>query len=85
MTKKIFFRHKEAWVREVDIMQRLSHPGVVACFPAPPGLDQGPAELPSLCMEFCEAGDLRWGRLLCIFPYQLELRTKPSRRFYNHY
>ena len=52
-------RHKEAWVREVDIMLRLDHPGVVSCVPTPPGLDQGASDLPSLCMEFCEAGDLR--------------------------
>ena len=52
-------RHKEAWVREVDIMLRLSHPGVVACIRTPAGLDQGSSELPTLCMEYCEAGDLR--------------------------
>ena len=54
-----YCRHKEAWVREVDIMQRLDHPGVVSCVPTPPGLDQGDTDLPTLCMEFCEAGDLR--------------------------
>jgi len=52
-------RHKEAWVREVDIMLRLDHPGVVSCVPTPPGLDPGPDDLPTLCMEYCEQGDLR--------------------------
>ena len=40
-------------------MLRLDHPGVVTCVPTPDGLDQGPSDLPTLCMEFCEAGDLR--------------------------
>merc|ERR1711892_1196201 len=52
-------KHKAAWVREVDIMLRLSHPGVVKCFNTPPGLDPGSTDLPSLCMEYCEEGDLR--------------------------
>ena len=52
-------RHREAWVREVDIMLRLDHPGVVSCVRTPPGLDQGPSDLPTLCMEYCELGDLR--------------------------
>ena len=52
-------RHKAAWGKEVDIMLRLSHPGVVSCQPTPEGLDPGSKELPTLCMEFCEAGDLR--------------------------
>ena len=52
-------RHREAWAREVDIMLRLDHPGVVACYRTPPGLDPGTEELPTLCMEFCESGDLR--------------------------
>ena len=45
-------------MKEVDIMLRLDHPGVVSCVPTPPGLDQGDTDLPTLCMEFCEAGDL---------------------------
>ena len=45
--------------REVDIMLRLDHPGVVSCYPTPPGLDPGTKELPSLTMEFCQEGDLR--------------------------
>jgi len=52
-------RHKDAWVREVDIMLRLDHPGVVSCVPTPPGLDPGTPDLPTLCMEYCEQGDLR--------------------------
>jgi len=52
-------RHKDAWVREVDIMLRLNHPGVVSCVPTPPGLDPGTPDLPTLCMEYCEQGDLR--------------------------
>ena len=45
--------------REVDIMLRLDHPGVVSCYPTPPGLDPGTRELPTLTMEFCQEGDLR--------------------------
>ena len=52
-------RHREAWAREVDIMLRLDHPGVVSCYPTPPGLDPGTKELPTLTMEFCQEGDLR--------------------------
>ena len=40
-------------------MLRLDHPGVVSCVPTPPGLDPGTEDLPTLCMEFCEEGDLR--------------------------
>ena len=46
-------------MREVDIMLRLDHPGVVTCVATPPGLDPGTEDLPTLCMEFCEEGDLR--------------------------
>ena len=46
-------------MREVDIMLRLDHPGVVSCVPTPPGLDPGTEDLPTLCMEYCEEGDLR--------------------------
>ena len=45
--------------REVDIMLRLDHPGVVSCYPTPPGLEPGTRELPTLTMEFCQEGDLR--------------------------
>ena len=40
-------------------MLRLDHPGVVSCVPTPPGLDPGTEDLPTLCMEYCEEGDLR--------------------------
>ena len=40
-------------------MLRLDHPGVVKCIKTPPGLEQGTQDLPSLCMEYCELGDLR--------------------------
>ena len=52
-------RAGQAWVRECDIMLRLRHPGVVTCVATPRGLAQGPSDLPTLCMEYCEAGDLR--------------------------
>ena len=45
--------------REVDIMLRSDHPGVVSCYPTPPGLEPGTRELPTLTMEFCQEGDLR--------------------------
>jgi len=52
-------RHKAHWAQEVDIMLRLDHENVVKCMPVPVGLDQGSQDLPSLCMEYCESGDLR--------------------------
>ena len=45
--------------REVDIMLRLDHPGVVSCYPTPPGLEPGTRELPTLTIEYCQEGDLR--------------------------
>lgn len=52
-------KHKERWSKEVDIMQRLSHPNVVRAIPVPPELAILRSELPLLCMEFCSKGDLR--------------------------
>ena len=46
-------------MREVGIMLKLDHPGVVRCHPTPAGLDPGTPDLPTLTMEYCEAGDLR--------------------------
>ncbi|XP_023335610.1 inhibitor of nuclear factor kappa-B kinase subunit beta isoform X2 [Eurytemora carolleeae] len=40
-------------------MLRLDHMNVVRCYSIPPGLDPGSTDLPSLCMEYCESGDLR--------------------------
>ncbi len=54
-------KHKEMWRQEVDIMQRLEHPNVVRCRvpPAELAATGGDSQLPLLCMEFCEGGDLR--------------------------
>ncbi|CAB3364272.1 Hypothetical predicted protein [Cloeon dipterum] len=53
-------KHKERWTKEVEIMQRLQHPGVVKTLPVPPEMDRElRVELPLLCMEFCSKGDLR--------------------------
>ena len=52
-------RHKERWSREVEIMQRLSHPNVVRAISVPDDLKAVPSELPLLCMEYCSKGDLR--------------------------
>ena len=41
-------------------MQRLEHANVVRCFPTPkPLAEQLQDQLPLLCMEFCNGGDLR--------------------------
>jgi len=53
-------KHKERWAKEVEIMQRLDHPGVVKALPVPPELERElMVGLPLLCMEFCAKGDLR--------------------------
>ena len=53
-------KHREQWRKEVDILQRLDHPNVIRCMPAPPELVELLEEdLPLLCMEFCSGGDLR--------------------------
>ncbi|KAK8729467.1 hypothetical protein OTU49_008483 [Cherax quadricarinatus] len=52
-------KHVERWEKEVEIMNRLSHPAVVKCFPVVPELAGPPGDLPMLCMEYCSGGDLR--------------------------
>lgn len=53
-------KHKERWAKEVEIMQRLDHPGVVKALTVPPELERElMVGLPLLCMEFCAKGDLR--------------------------
>jgi serine/threonine protein kinase len=53
-------KHKERWTNEVEIMQRLSHRGVVRALAVPPELERElRGELPLLCMEYCAHGDLR--------------------------
>ncbi|GLH08496.1 Serine/threonine-protein kinase tricorner [Gryllus bimaculatus] len=52
-------KHKERWSKEVEIMQRLSHPNVVKAIQVPSDLAVLRSELPLLCMEFCSKGDLR--------------------------
>ncbi|XP_059475472.1 inhibitor of nuclear factor kappa-B kinase subunit alpha isoform X2 [Neocloeon triangulifer] len=53
-------KHKERWTKEVEIMQRLRHPGVVKALTVPPELERElRVELPLLCMEYCSKGDLR--------------------------
>jgi len=52
-------RHKAQWSQECDIMLRLDHANVVKCMVTPDGLDPGTEDLPTLCMEYCSAGDLR--------------------------
>ncbi|XP_049767760.1 inhibitor of nuclear factor kappa-B kinase subunit alpha isoform X2 [Schistocerca cancellata] len=52
-------KHKERWTKEVEIMQRLSHPNVVKAIQVPWELSILRSELPLLCMEFCSKGDLR--------------------------
>lgn len=52
-------RQKDRWAREVEIMQRLSHPNVVKAVPVPDTLMVLCSDLPTLCMEFCSKGDLR--------------------------
>ncbi|XP_078319529.1 inhibitor of nuclear factor kappa-B kinase subunit alpha-like [Crassostrea virginica] len=52
-------KHRERWKLEVDIMQRLNHPNVIAAKDVPPELNVMAGELPLLAMEYCSKGDLR--------------------------
>lgn len=52
-------KHRERWKLEVDIMQRLSHPNVIAAKDVPPEINVMAGELPLLAMEYCSKGDLR--------------------------
>ncbi|KAF0310077.1 Inhibitor of nuclear factor kappa-B kinase subunit beta [Amphibalanus amphitrite] len=47
------------WKKEVEIMLKLNHRGIVSCMPLPGDFQLDPAALPRLCMEYCEGGDLR--------------------------
>ena len=52
-------KQKERWKKEVEIMMRLNHPNVVTVFPVPEDIAKLHADLPMLCMEYCNRGDLR--------------------------
>ncbi|XP_043204506.1 inhibitor of nuclear factor kappa-B kinase subunit beta-like [Amphibalanus amphitrite] len=50
---------RDRWKKEVEIMLKLNHRGIVSCMPLPGDFQLDPAALPRLCMEYCEGGDLR--------------------------
>uniref|UniRef100_T1INV2 IkappaB kinase n=1 Tax=Strigamia maritima TaxID=126957 RepID=T1INV2_STRMM len=57
--KIITAKHRDRWNLEVEIMQKLNHPNVVAALPVPAQLRAPPDEMPVLAMEYCSKGDLR--------------------------
>ena len=52
-------KHKDRWVKEIDIMLRLNHPNVVNAVQVPEELVDAHESLPYLGMEYCSGGDLR--------------------------
>ncbi|ELU06861.1 hypothetical protein CAPTEDRAFT_228543 [Capitella teleta] len=51
---------KKRWVKECKMMQELEHDNIVKAFPVPTALQDERAQLPSLAMEFCAHGSLRY-------------------------
>ncbi|XP_060588083.1 inhibitor of nuclear factor kappa-B kinase subunit alpha-like [Ruditapes philippinarum] len=52
-------KHKQRWILEIQIMQKLQHENVISAMDVPTILDVMPNELPLLAMEYCSGGDLR--------------------------
>ena len=50
----------DRWYGELEIIKRLDHPNIVKALNTPRGLDpMSVGETPSICMEYCDGGDLR--------------------------
>ena len=50
----------ERWYGELKIIKRLHHANVVRALDVPPGLHYEPmGNVPFICMEYCDKGDLR--------------------------
>lgn len=51
----------DRWYGELKIIKRLHHPNVVRALDEPPGLHYEPMgnNVPFICMEYCDKGDLR--------------------------
>ena len=51
----------DRWYGELKIIKRLHHPNVVRALDEPPGLHYEPmgSNVPFICMEYCDMGDLR--------------------------
>ena len=54
-------KNQKRWRQEIDILMKIKHPNVIQALELPDdlkGFFLG-NQLPALCMEYCEGGDLR--------------------------
>jgi serine/threonine protein kinase len=65
-------KHKQRWILEIQIMQKLQHENVISAMDVPTILDVMPNELPLLAMEYCSGGDLR---RVCVVNFVLLLKV----------
>lgn len=50
----------ERWYGELQLIKRLNHPNIVRALDVPEGLNYQPmVNVPFICMEYCDRGDLR--------------------------
>ena len=58
----------ERWYGEVEILKRLDPPNIVKAQNVPEGLNCSPmSNTPFICMEYCDGGDLRQVRGVCVW------------------
>ena len=59
----------ERWYGEVEILKRLDHPNLIKAQNVPEGLNCSPmSNIPFICMEYCDGGDLRQVRVcVCVW------------------